>query len=644
MINDDDFKIFPVRFGGSVGKALENKMLDVVGGPASIRTRIIGNTMLRTRGGFPEFTTLKEPVIIESASRTFVFRNIGATTGVVANRNGGDMKVAVSNLSVSNFNHSVMSSKNDTKGKWFDVLRWDADNATLNGKEESYIPQLPDVSNYGNSALPALIQLASPLPGSATASPVVVATSDGVRRVTLLDVAGNEHSSKSVTGYTYYTNSSSCGVSFNASEMSFTFIGATWFLVNGVVDRIYTKCSTIAISDTHPYLEETATVSNYYLNESAPTSWPTPRWPSNDRIRCAIVSETSTFVDAYNESATFVFVPYPVINTPYMYIGSPAQVNIDATLSGEYLRVKSGHNWSNGIAHVEQDVSADSTSTFIATAFGFEVISYAITYNVVSNYFTHWTASPQTTTYGSSSTVTSMCNFTTRDFVYLDSTNGVSIRFESVFDASYSKEMLDGEHVGTTMISSLVSAYILKYEGQETRFEVSSLSGSQIFDEADIGFIAHGPTYCRDTITVESAQLLLNAPYRHPVIIAPKFMDQGNCPYFAYTTSSEESAGASSECYLDIELAAEPWIGSVADHDIYGGVVHFIPFNFIALANRMLGKASIASEIQSYPDFWAAVFPTPTFRIQFANGTSGPWQGQLGAGFSNGTPVEISRI
>ena len=28
----------------------------------------------------------------------------------------------------------------------------------------------------------------------------------------------------------------------------------------------------------------------------------------------------------------------------------------------------------------------------------------------------------------------------------------------------------------------------------------------------------------------------------------------------------------------------------------------------------------------------------------FANGTTGPWQGQLGTGFSNGTPVEISRI
>lgn len=40
-----------------------------------------------------------------------------------------------------------------------------------------------------------------------------------------------------------------------------------------------------------------------------------------------------------------------------------------------------------------------------------------------------------------------------------------------------------------------------------------------------------------------------------------------------------------------------------------------------------------------------AIFPADTpFRVQFANGTSGPWQGQLGAGFSNGTPVEISRI
>ena len=44
---------------------------------------------------------------------------------------------------------------------------------------------------------------------------------------------------------------------------------------------------------------------------------------------------------------------------------------------------------------------------------------------------------------------------------------------------------------------------------------------------------------------------------------------------------------------------------------------------------------------------YSIVLPTyaeTLLRVQFANGTSGPWQGQLGAGFSNGTPVEISRI
>lgn len=68
MSFDDDWMkpVFPTRTGGAVGHSLENKMLGTVGGANAIRTRVQtlsdgSVVMLRTRGGFPEFTTISTP-------------------------------------------------------------------------------------------------------------------------------------------------------------------------------------------------------------------------------------------------------------------------------------------------------------------------------------------------------------------------------------------------------------------------------------------------------------------------------------------------------------------------------------------------------------------------------------------------------
>lgn len=57
--------VFPTREGVAPGAANERTMLENVGGAAGIRTKILTNpdgseTMLRTRGGMPEFTTKKK--------------------------------------------------------------------------------------------------------------------------------------------------------------------------------------------------------------------------------------------------------------------------------------------------------------------------------------------------------------------------------------------------------------------------------------------------------------------------------------------------------------------------------------------------------------------------------------------------------
>lgn len=62
----DDFKaVFPVRTGNAIGTALENRMISAVGGPDTIRTRVLSSpdgstTILKTRGGHPEFVTTRK--------------------------------------------------------------------------------------------------------------------------------------------------------------------------------------------------------------------------------------------------------------------------------------------------------------------------------------------------------------------------------------------------------------------------------------------------------------------------------------------------------------------------------------------------------------------------------------------------------
>lgn len=71
MSYDDDKlgRLWPTREGEATGRANERQMLDAIGGASSFRTRMQTNgdgsvTMLRTRGGRPEFTTTRPDKVI----------------------------------------------------------------------------------------------------------------------------------------------------------------------------------------------------------------------------------------------------------------------------------------------------------------------------------------------------------------------------------------------------------------------------------------------------------------------------------------------------------------------------------------------------------------------------------------------------
>lgn len=67
---DGDWSIFPTRTGMATGSANERQMLEAIGGAEGFRTRLMNNadgstTLLRTKGGMPQFETIPAATSIE---------------------------------------------------------------------------------------------------------------------------------------------------------------------------------------------------------------------------------------------------------------------------------------------------------------------------------------------------------------------------------------------------------------------------------------------------------------------------------------------------------------------------------------------------------------------------------------------------
>ena len=644
VINDDDFKIFPTRFGGSVGKALENKMLDAVGGANSIRTRIIGNTMLRTRGGFPEFTTLKEPVIIESASRTFVFRNIGATTGVVANRDGSGMKVAKTLGEIGNSSYLVLDVRTDASTLWFDVLRWESTSALLNAKTAPFIPgTLPSITSLGPSNLPVIVSRATPLAGGATRSPVMVAVSDPAgRKVVSIGVDGSEVSQVVPSNSGSYR--AACSSEVGMSDGGYQYSGMSYTTTSGAVSKFRTFCSTITVTPTSPYIEETA-VSNTEVDIDQDHGY---GWPSLNRYRAATPVETGSLPLSHDVNGSYrsEYVSTPVLVPNYAYIGSDFNVQVRAELEGLYTQevVRTTTPWPTNPSviwkiSVDHDGAWNSTKSFEATMGAVSVLSVDVNLTGSFTYRRRIEYFPTTDIQTSVSEYSVTYTAGSKDFIYLDLENEVSLALVAAISGgeTYETPASFGPLEETSGSTTLVLNYVLTVGTSVTTFNVFS---------GDIRpLLGSAPSFN------DQSNNLLNPPLRVPVVVAPKFLNQGNCPYIAYTTRAEELNGATHEFYLDISLIVDPWT-STATRDIYDGDVHFIPHNLHTLVTtHLFGNPYVPIRSDEVDDWMRstalglAIFPADTpFRIQFANGTSGPWQGQLGAGFSNGTPVVISRL
>lgn len=171
---DDKFgELFPTRTGEATGTANERKMLDVLGGSESFKTRIETvngvETMLRTRDGMPCFSSTipkAEPVKPSTKplqSRTFVFADrFAPTIGIVANLGPGGTLVRVGEPIEARqmVCYSVLDSKTAKAGmkpvRWNDVLRLDNYGTAIGNRvrfnSDANSPEY--LTNYGERTVP----------------------------------------------------------------------------------------------------------------------------------------------------------------------------------------------------------------------------------------------------------------------------------------------------------------------------------------------------------------------------------------------------------------------------------------------------------------------------------------------------------
>ena len=168
--------ILPTRDGTAQGHGAERVMMNAVGGPGGIRTRIVSNpdgttTMLRTRNGMPEFSTSGQAVspVEPEYERGFIARvqakALGALfspyTLAVSNPNYRLVNVTYTVLSFAS-THNVAYT--DTT-HWHDVMTFQGNTIRVNGKKMPALVMGGFVP--GAKAIPWLIPLAPPYTGLA---------------------------------------------------------------------------------------------------------------------------------------------------------------------------------------------------------------------------------------------------------------------------------------------------------------------------------------------------------------------------------------------------------------------------------------------------------------------------------------------
>lgn len=229
----------------------------------------------------------------------------------------------------------------------------------------------------------------------------------------------------------------------------------------------------------------------------------------------------------------------------------------------------------------------------------------------------------------------------TRDYIFLDADEGISLRLQSDAVITRQATSSSGEAIDQLPYiwniankTDLTIKYVLDVRGTIVEFPV--------FEDANFpgGYIAFGRVYQapNDTPQWEDYFSGCYIPERILPVFAPMYMEQGACPWIAYTTQAEEAAGAKPEFYIDISLL--PFPSGTADLGGPGRYRETTEFAALHLGRLFTNHLGIVSPT----DVWTTtLFPAPT-RISYAKGIANPWQAKLGDVFAASPRTQISRI
>lgn len=667
---DDKKKVLPTRTGHAIGDAAENRLIDNAGGPNTIVTRVRkfpdgSQTRLKTRGGFPEFVSEKKKTVPPATTRTFVFRHIGETIGVIANKFASGMKVLDSAFAITGkIAYFVSSLRRDVQGFWKDVVRVDNTAVKLNGLNPAF-----------TNLVPALVNKEIPFVLSNDAGNYLVSCTDDATRSSVFLAKANVITSLTTAGAVKSTitpEKDSISAAYEHMYVAFGSVPTGYLYTYAAWDKgprryafanLKTTTTKITPTPVTPYLSQVST-SETTLNLSGPTTAPA------QHMNPSVTWTTPPDLDPGFGYASGSMGSYSLTDAPHVvaYGGTAFEVFLSGSISGTHYchSVTHGNEVGNisGYLHDLQN-SMCSVTQVLESSLG--ELWYM---NGTKNVYAEYRKECPVQFLGCNNVTISECSiqnnfvYRTRDYFFSDLNENIHIFVEIELQAQYERSSLlpDGHlntdnatHPETQLVGSSIQKIsartVLNYRGAEYVLDSRSTSDFMlpVFGH-EWSFPGSTPVY------FYGGYITTAVP--NPAHI-PVYSSQADCPGIAYTTKAEEGFGAQPEIYIDMQMSLRmsgidliPFLQNSGTDS--SGVTSFVPVRGMEMIvqNVYLGETFhwdgseyVSDGAYRSDDLWSRIFPLDSpIKLQFANGEVGNWQSRLGPGFTGNPPLEISRI
>jgi hypothetical protein len=236
----------------------------------------------------------------------------------------------------------------------------------------------------------------------------------------------------------------------------------------------------------------------------------------------------------------------------------------------------------------------------------------------------------------------------TVDYIYSDLDEDVHLTLETTLHCERT-ESFSGPLTATFTVNYVVSVRGTQYLFPKT-IDLNILLTA--VETSPVGQLPTPEVYEAFGYSVGDGFFLYVSGFYPVAVFDPAFMNQGNCPWIAYTTLAEEAAGATPQFYLDVTLTPLLYsqISATETHEQYrygSSGVSFAPHQLLQIYWHYFahilndGSAFTQNENAWQEKLFRADSPT---RVALCNGVKGPWSSKLGVGFETDPQITITRI